>query len=290
MNGYDARETLLRGLASGKTHRFTEMARSPRGKPGFQRGNRAGSSMEYKDFREYQAGDDLRHIDWNAYARSDKLIVKRFHEEVTPHLDLIVDGSASMSLAETRKAETATYLAGFFAGVASNTGFSHRVWLTDEVCAPLRGGEGDPRSWAELEMRASRSPAEAVAASRPRWRRGGFRVLISDLLWPADPLGFASGLAQEASALLLVQVLAHVDADPGEGGMHQLIDAESNAAREIRLDGKTRAGYLASFARHQAAWRDAARQVNGAMVTLIDERFLTEPRFDDPAIHQILRG
>ena len=65
---------------------------------GSRLGRRAGSSVDFQDYREYQPGDDLRFIDWGIYARTDRLNIKLFREEVTPHLDLVLDGSRSMSL------------------------------------------------------------------------------------------------------------------------------------------------------------------------------------------------
>ena len=65
---------------------------------------RAGSSLEFRDHRAYEPGDDLRHIDWNAYARTDQLTIKLFREEVTPHLDVVIDTSRSMDLEGTRRA------------------------------------------------------------------------------------------------------------------------------------------------------------------------------------------
>src|SRR6201995_1984911 len=80
---------------------------------GSQSGRRAGSSIDFQDYREYQPGDDLRFIDWGIYARSDRLTVKLFREEVTPHLDLILDGSRSMNLPETAKAGALAARAAF---------------------------------------------------------------------------------------------------------------------------------------------------------------------------------
>ena len=65
---------------------------------GSRLGRRAGSSIDFQDYREYQPGDDLRFIDWGIYARTDRLSIKLFREEVTPHLDLVLDGSRSMNL------------------------------------------------------------------------------------------------------------------------------------------------------------------------------------------------
>src|ERR1022692_4299023 len=82
---------------------------------GARSGRRAGSSIDFQDYREYQPGDDLRFIDWGIYSRSDRLVVKLYREEVTPHLDVILDGSASMNLMDTAKATAVAELAALLA-------------------------------------------------------------------------------------------------------------------------------------------------------------------------------
>src|SRR5690349_16160632 len=106
---------------------------------GLQMGQRTGSSLEFKDHREYQPGDDLRQIDWNAFARSDKLIVKLFREEISPHLDIVLDGSRSMAVEGTAKAGAAVALAAVLSVAAESAGYSHSVWLAREGCAPVAG-------------------------------------------------------------------------------------------------------------------------------------------------------
>ena len=71
--------------------------RAAAGRAGDRLGRGTGASLEFVDFRDYTPGDDLRHVDWRAYARTDALQVRLFREEVAPHVDLIVDGSASMA-------------------------------------------------------------------------------------------------------------------------------------------------------------------------------------------------
>src|ERR1043166_6744305 len=78
---------------------------------GTRTGRRSGSSIDFQDYREYQPGDDLRFIDWGIYARTDRLTVKLFREEVTPHLDLVVDGSLSMNLESSAKGIATAQLA-----------------------------------------------------------------------------------------------------------------------------------------------------------------------------------
>src|SRR5262245_39988359 len=92
---------------------------------GLQLGREAGSSLEFRDHRDYQPGDDLRRIDWSAFARTDRLTVKLYREEISPHLDIILDGSRSMALESSAKARAAIGLAAAFAVAAENAGYSH---------------------------------------------------------------------------------------------------------------------------------------------------------------------
>src|SRR5690349_12574511 len=97
------REYLNEGERAGQRYVLGLPRQTPRGTTGVALAQRAGSSLEFKDHRDYQAGDDLRHIDWNAFARSDQLSVKLFREEISPHVDVVLDGSRSMALEGTAK-------------------------------------------------------------------------------------------------------------------------------------------------------------------------------------------
>ena len=99
------RQHLVNGERAGARYVLNAPRIVPLGAAGDQLAKRAGSSLEFIDRREYQPGDDLRAIDWSGFARSDKLIVKLYRDEVSPHADIILDGSRSMNLEGTRKAE-----------------------------------------------------------------------------------------------------------------------------------------------------------------------------------------
>src|SRR5262249_49164879 len=69
---------------------------------GERRSTRRGASVEFADFRKYEAGDDFRHIDWNIYARLERLILRQFVEEEDVRIDILLDGSQSMHFGEPR--------------------------------------------------------------------------------------------------------------------------------------------------------------------------------------------
>ncbi|MCK9918124.1 DUF58 domain-containing protein, partial [Microbacteriaceae bacterium K1510] len=78
---------------------------------GKRRSKNTGSSVEFADYRAYAPGDDLRQLDWNAYARSGKLFLKKFLDEQELHITLYLDCSKSMSYGEPSKFRRAVQLA-----------------------------------------------------------------------------------------------------------------------------------------------------------------------------------
>ena len=76
-----------------------------------RRSQRKGQSVEFADFRNYVPGDDLRFIDWNLYARLDRLFLKLFLEEEDLHFYALVDCSRSMDFGEPSKLTFAKQLA-----------------------------------------------------------------------------------------------------------------------------------------------------------------------------------
>ena len=74
------------------------------GLKGGRRSVKRGQSVEFADYRDYTLGDDLRQLDWNVYARLEKLFVKLFVEEEDVTVTLLIDASASMASGHARQA------------------------------------------------------------------------------------------------------------------------------------------------------------------------------------------
>jgi uncharacterized protein (DUF58 family) len=252
-------------------------------------GQRAGGSLEFNDYREYQPGDDLRHIDWNAYARSDQLMVKLFREEVTPHLDVILDGSRSMALADTRKTEAALALSAFFAAAASNAGYSHRAWLMSEAVRPVANGTARPVRWEGMDFDFRGNPAEVLATQPPAWRSRGMRVLLSDLLWLGDPLTALAHFTDRAASVVVLQVLAEADVEPPNNGNLRLLDSETDEIQEVYVDPAAVKRYRDALTRHQQNWHRACRQAGAVMLTVVAERVLEDWRLDELVAAEVLR-
>jgi uncharacterized protein (DUF58 family) len=238
---------------------------------GSRLGRRAGSSIDFQDYREYQPGDDLRFIDWSVYARTDRLAVKLFREEVTPHLDLILDGSRSMNLEGTAKASALAKVAALLATAAANAQCSQAVWLSGEGFQRLPNDTLQPSAWSGLTMDSPRTPDQAMNILPPRLRRLAVRVFISDLLWPGEPVAFLRRLQAGAAALYVVQLLGRQDVVPPEHGHLQLVDCETGIESDMYIDATVAGQYADNLARLQQSWADACSQCGARMTTLVAE-------------------
>jgi uncharacterized protein (DUF58 family) len=265
---------LLEGEAAGMRYALAVPRTTASAMSGMQLGQRAGSSLEFRDHRDYQPGDDLRRIDWNAFARSDKLTVKLYREEISPHLDIILDGSRSMALEASAKMRATVGLAAVLAVAAENAGYTHNAWQAREGCAPVPNGTNRPSTWSGIEFDVRSNPVDAFTRLPPRFSRLGMRALISDLLWLGEPLSILQHLAQNASSIVVIQVLAEADVNPPERGRVRLIDSETDQQREIFIDDDAIKRYRGALLRHQQNWHRACRQSGAVMVNIVAEEIV----------------
>ncbi|MCP3958438.1 MAG: DUF58 domain-containing protein [bacterium] len=254
---------------------------------GARAGRRAGSSLEFQEHREYQPGDDLRHLDWSAYARSDRLIVKLYREEIQPHLDLLLDGSRSMALPGSVKAGAAAGLASFLIRAASQAGLTHGTWLAGEGCRPLGTAGTGSVSWQNLAFGHRGSLAGSLDRMPPRWRSRGIRVLVSDLLWGDEPRTVLSRLARGSAAVWVIQLLASADVDPAADGFGRLEDLETGERRDLLIDREALTRYRSAFEAHRESWRRACREVGAPMVTLVAEELV--PGWPPESLEELVR-
>jgi uncharacterized protein (DUF58 family) len=221
---------------------------------GERRSTARGRSVEFADFRSYSAGDDFRLIDWNAYARLDRFMLRLFVAEQELPLSIFVDLSGSMDWGRPNKATTAKRLAGAIAYVALAA--LDRVRLTVFAAGPTSGGAPyrGRRAVAELFSRLESFPVGGPTDySRLVWpiarQRRGMTVLITDGLGdsPIDPAISALGGARQEGAVL--QLLAPEEIAPDWNGDARLRDAETEVEREFTLTPATRTAYVAALAR-----------------------------------------
>ena len=232
-----------------------------RGKLGEVRASSVGSSLELHDFRQYSPGDDLRQIDWNAVARTGELYLRVRQDEVSPRVEVLVDGSASIAVSD-EKAARVREVAAWVCALARRGGLDPVVIATGSTARKA----GGPATRALLEALEfdGREPFDAALRRAPPLRPCGLRVVVSDFLFESPPEPFAERLARGASGLALVQVLDAEDLDPSGGAGARLTDSESGEVLERILTPGVVDQYLARLSAHVSLWQGAARRVRAS--------------------------
>lgn len=209
---------------------------------GERRSTRKGRSVEFADYRNYSQGDDLRFVDWNLYARLDRLFVKLFLEEEDLHLYVLVDASKSMDFGEPTKFRFAQQLAAAlgFVGLIR----SHRVrieTLGQSLRVPGPTWRGRQNAWpmfAHLDGLAATETTSLATGVRNFGLRNpgrGVLVLITDLM---DKDGYESALRYLIAHRLdayVVHVLSREELRPDLAGDLRLVDCEDDEATEVTV-------------------------------------------------------
>ena len=233
--------------------------RSRRPVPGVGAGQRIsprpGASAEFSDYRTYVAGDDFRRVDWNAYARLDRLMLKLYLGEEDVSIHIFVDTSDSMRWGRPSKDGAARGIAAALAYVGlagldrvGVTGFADRVTAT---LRPQRGRQSCPRIWSTLLALGSGAASDfgtlpAVAGSL----RPGISVVLSDFLTESDPGPALAALRSARQQVVLLQVLAPQELQPDVAGDVALRDVETGAAVEVTVTPALLQGYQEALEEH----------------------------------------
>ncbi len=238
--------------------------KSWRGGSGDFAGHSAGSSLDFHDHREYAPGDDPRHLNWQAYARTGNFTMKQFREEVRPTIDILLDASPSMWLTPAKSQRTLE-LFYFAHESAHRVAASVRTWLlTSEQSTPLAPEALHAHSWAATittHGAASLPPAIATAPLRAQ----SLRVLISDLLYPGSPDPTAAALCQRQGRGLILAPTCSEEAQPAWDGNTQFHDVESRLTTHRRVEPALLQRYHLAYARHFTLWKTSAQRLGIAL-------------------------
>jgi uncharacterized protein (DUF58 family) len=254
---------------------------------GPRRSPRHGSSPEFADFRDYSPGDDLRRVDWNAYARLDRLFLRLYSAEEMATLSLYIDHSRSMSFGDESKLLMAGRLAAALAyvGLYSHDHVAVAGWSdsVDLYLPPQAGLQAVPRVWRFIEriMAAESGQTEFAALrreSRVRQRRGS-AVVVSDFLTESDWRSGLLSLAAGNQEVTVLQVLSPEELDPTLRGDWELVDVETGSRVEVSISSRHLRHYRATLEGYLEEIRSFCHRqgMNYALIPSderLEERFL----------------
>ncbi len=260
---------VARGVA--ERLRLPPGAQAWKGQAGEFQGAGIGSSIDFQDHRDYAPGDDPRHINWQAYARTGQYSMKLYREEVRPVVDLFVDVSESMWV-EVVKGKRTCELLYFFALSAERSGASLQVTL-------VKGGDVRVVSLESILSHRWFEEAEGMngdSGPQPQLVRAGaranaIRILLSDLLYEGEPGPVLRMLHERQGTGLIFAPFTRQEADPGWRGHFDFVDAEQKTRHPHQIGAAVLERYLEAYHRHFGFWVEEARRYQVALVRVDSE-------------------
>ncbi len=201
-----------------------------------------GSSCEFADFRDYVSGDDTTKIDWNAYARFDKLYTKLYLDERQMHTKIYIDASRSMEYGNSKKAEQALKIASLIAYLSVCEMDKVSIFVIKdreihEIIHGIVGKEAYMSSISKLEDVAFDGDSYISDAILPTnvGYGDGLSVIISDFLTDNDYEAAIDLFCDKKRDFLCIQVLSKEELNPLIRGKVHFFDSE-NAFKTYRKD------------------------------------------------------
>jgi uncharacterized protein (DUF58 family) len=227
---------------------------------GERRSKKKGQSSEFADYRNYVVGDDLRFLDWNLYARLDKLFLRLFMEEEDLHFYVLIDNSLSMDFGKPTKLHYAKQ-------VAAALGFIGLVNLdrvvveafNERLTQTLPAVRGRRSLWRLMDFLQKIEPAgpsdlrKALRTFSLKCSGKGIVVLLSDLM---DKGGYEEALRYLVARQLdiyVIQILSQEEIEPEIVGDLQLVDVEDEDIAEITVSGPLLKRYKQNLAAYRAS-------------------------------------
>lgn len=239
-------------------------------------GQGTGSSIDFQDQRQYMPGDDPRHINWQAYARTGHYTMKLYRQEVTPRVDIIFDASPSMFLNETKSAR-AWELLYFCLESALRLGASVKLHTLRQDVQETAIERALAYDWPDDSSACK--PELCALLERVPLRAGSLRVVVSDLLDESPPERAVAALTVNRGRALLLAPFCSEEASPDWAGNIEFEESELQTLTKHRVEPDLLARYLRAYETHFFLWREqCARRGMGFARVSSDVEFLAALR------------
>jgi uncharacterized protein (DUF58 family) len=230
-----------------------------------------GSSCEFADYRDYMAGDDISKIDWNIYARTEKLYQKLYLDERQMHTRIYIDASNSMEHGNGKKAEQALKVAAAIAYMSVSemdkvSVYAVRDKKVYEVMTAVVGKDNYLSAVSalnDIEFNGDSYLTEAILPTKVGMG-DGLSILISDFLTDNDFERIIHHLADKKRDVVCVQILSREELNPQSRGKMHFFDSEVSSRtyrkhidREIIKAYKMALEYITGRVRNCCAVRGA---------------------------------
>jgi uncharacterized protein (DUF58 family) len=249
---------------------------------GLHRSPDFGFSQEFAEYRAYSPGDDLRHVDWNVFARTERAYLKRYRGETNTLLTILLDASSSMNFTShsVTKMDYARFIAAsiFYLTIQTQRDAAGLIVFDDEVRSYIRASTRQGQLYRLLsglekaEPRARTDFAKPLLHFQNFLRKRGMVVVISDFYESPDLIvRTIEPLRYHGNEVVLFHVLDPQEIRPDLREPLTLVDMETQEALEVTPE-YSRLEYPSKMDAHIAALRDRTRSAGMDYFLLVTDR------------------
>jgi uncharacterized protein (DUF58 family) len=249
---------------------------------GLHRSPDFGFSQEFAEYRAYTPGDDLRHVDWNVYARTERLYLKRFRGETNSLLTILLDASNSMQFGShgVNKMDYARYLAAslFYLAIHGQRDAAGLITFDDEIRNFIRPSTRQGQlhrllaGLEQAEARARTDFSKPMRYAQEFLKRRGMVLIVSDF-WesPESIIRTIEPLRYHGNEVVLFHVLDPKDVRPALNGPSILVDLETQEHIEVTPD-YAKKEYREKIQAHLTDLRDRTQAAGMGYCLLMTDR------------------
>jgi uncharacterized protein (DUF58 family) len=249
---------------------------------GLHRSPDFGFSQEFAEYRAYTPGDDLRHVDWNVYARTERLYLKRFRGETNSLLTILLDASNSMQFGShgVNKMDYARYLAAslFYLAIHGQRDAAGLITFDDEIRNFIRPSTRQGQlhrllaGLEQAEARARTDFSKPMRYAQEFLKRRGMVLIVSDF-WesPESIIRTIEPLRYHGNEVVLFHVLDPKDVRPALNGPSILVDLETQEHLEVTPD-YAKKEYREKIQAHLTDLRDRTQAAGMGYCLLMTDR------------------
>ena len=253
---------------------------------GLHRSPDFGFSQEFAEYQAYTPGDDLRHVDWNVFARTERMYLKRYRGETNSPLTILLDASNSMQFTShgVSKMDYARYLSAslFYLALHGQRDAAGLITFDDEIRNYIRPSTRQGQlhrllaALEQAEARARTNFAKPARYFQEFLKRRGIVLIVSDF-WesPESVVATLEPLRLNGNEVVLFHVLDPEDVRPSLDGPSILVDLETNEQLETTPDFAKKE-YRSKVDAHIADLRDRAQAAGLGYCLLITDRPLDD--------------
>ncbi|MGE7916090.1 DUF58 domain-containing protein [Lysinibacillus xylanilyticus] len=231
---------------------------------GSHRSQRFGASLDFSDFREYHLGDDVRQVDWNVFARTDKYFIKRFLDEQEMRVHILLDTTKSMG-EQAKWAFARQIVASLGLMVLGRDDRLSFSFVQDDVKPPFRRkGAMYRRAFLQVVTEieeAAYTSSFAQGALKALPKDSTVLFIITDGLEPIEEWEqLLKRLPRFAGDVRILQIATQEEISPEYTGDVRLLDRETGRDVNVTMSSKVLDTYLARRLLHEEEFEAICRR------------------------------